>query len=193
MNQQGAMLDTEQTATVTRLLSVAHGRPMPVIRCWNPLSTEPTQTRSLRMRLYDTGNNQAIAQQDDMGIMATLCGRATAAQERAPAPRPDAPQRLMDQVVDLIRKNETAVLRVHKTGSPEDKDADRYIAVGRRADGMAYLYNPDPRVGDYTLVFGRVGRNQPVEFTGQMLRYNERIRPDVDNAITSVTFLKHKA
>lgn len=192
MLKQSSALDGEQAAAIGVLLSSAFERPLPVVRTWDASSTEPAQVRALRIRMFEGATDEATLAQDDVGILATLTGRLFAPQERVPPPRPDTPQRLLNELMERLTKHETAIVRVHKTGAADDVEADRYIAIGRRGDGTAYLYNPDPRLGDHTLVFGRVGKNQSPDFMQQLQKYNERVRPDVDNAAPTVTILTHK-
>ena len=77
-----------------------------------------------------------------------------------------------------LRPGEAATLRV--SGSEGGDQADHFVTVGRRPDGTAYLYNPDPARGDYTLYTGSRGDTQPQAFLEQLQRVEDRTVVDAD-------------
>ncbi|MEW5851578.1 MAG: hypothetical protein AB2A00_22500 [Myxococcota bacterium] len=87
-----------------------------------------------------------------------------------------------EELVGRLRPGEAATIRVSGT-PPRDGDPgtpDHFVTVGRRPDGTAYLYNPDPARGDHTLFTGGRGGEQPANFLRELRRYDERISFDGD-------------
>lgn len=82
------------------------------------------------------------------------------------------------EVLRGLRPGEAATLRV--SGSEGGDQADHFVTVGRRPDGTAYLYNPDPARGDYTLYTGSRGDTQPQAFLEQLQRVEDRTVVDAD-------------
>lgn len=77
-----------------------------------------------------------------------------------------------------LRPGEAATLRV--AGTEGGENADHFVTIGRRPDGTAYLYNPDPARGDYTLFTGGRGDVQPQAFLDQLQRVEDRTAIDPD-------------
>ena len=91
----------------------------------------------------------------------------------------------MEDLFNQLQRGETMTIRV---GGTADSDvSDHFISIGRRTDGTAFIYNPDPGNGDYTLFTGNTGATQPAAFTEQLTRYNERLLLDTDNDMPNAT------
>jgi len=87
------------------------------------------------------------------------------------------------QLLDGLAPGESATIRV--SGDDQGSAADHFVTVGRRADGTAYVYNPDPSRGDFTLFVGARGREQPQAFLDQLQRYEDRTVVDGDQEMPS--------
>jgi hypothetical protein len=184
---QGRALDATQIQTLVTLLARALGRPVSLMRAWDPLAMTPKRT--LRGTCLPPGaTTEPHGREDEVVVLGRMSGMLKK-QERLKRPKPGMPFRVVQHLLATLEASEAAILRVHAS---EDKatETDRMIALGRRKDGLTWLYNPDPRHGDATLIFGRAGKNQAPEFSSQIQRYNARLGPDVDGMEPVITILR---
>ena len=175
-------LDAEQAATLGLLLGVALQRPVPVIRAWDPNIATPTVVRELRARLAQHGTPEWELVEPEGCTLARGLGLLEGELARVRLPPEGQPVNVLPELFGFLSKGRCIILQCHQTDKRDDREAGHYLMLGRRPDGMAYLYNPDPRNGDYTLLFGRPGKNQAPEFMAAVARYHKRLRQDVDNA-----------
>lgn len=112
-------------------------------------------------------------------------GSATSAQA---AQRPDPQHRdqtqadlgaLMGGGAQGLQSGQAATFRVRAT--EHSTSSDHYVTVGRTANGQYYLYNPDPGLGDATLITGSRAQVQRAadEYDPRMLRDGDRDRPNL--------------
>lgn len=185
---QGKTLDDVQVGNLSTVLREAHGRDMPVVRAWDPAVAAPKLTRDLRIRRVEDMLPDPTL--DEVATLATLAGVLTAAAQPLPLPKPGTTYKHLQDLITGMGNGAAAVLRLHLSDREEDTQSDHFVVLGRRGDGVAYLYNPDPRRGDYTLMFGRAGKNQAPDFLAALQSYAPRIRPDVDGVLPTVTTLQ---
>jgi hypothetical protein len=185
---QGKVLDEVQVATLSTVLHQAHLKEMPVVRAWDPNIAAPKVARDLRIR-WVTAEGPG-PELDDVGTLATLAGVLGGPPSALPLPKEGVTYKFLTELITGMANAVAAVLRVHLSDKVEDAASDHLVVLGRRPDGVAYLYNPDPRSGDYTLMFGRAGKNQAPDFLAQVQNYAGRIRPDVDGVLPTWTMLR---
>jgi len=81
----------------------------------------------------------------------------------------------IEGIAGKLKPGEAVTLRVG--ASADSPSPDHYVTVGRRKDGTYYMYNPDPRNGDATLVVG--GKKLDPGFLDKTKQYDDRIMPDI--------------
>ncbi|MBL8913812.1 MAG: hypothetical protein JNM17_24125 [Archangium sp.] len=87
-----------------------------------------------------------------------------------------------------LKPGESAIIRV--SGDNEGTDADHFVTIGKRKDGTAFIYNPDPFKGDPTVFVGAKGDKQSAAFMKELAKYENRTAIDPNGNAPRVTRLK---
>jgi hypothetical protein len=193
--RQAASLDQAQSTRLANLLSVALDAPFMVVLAWD-VDHAPAATRRPH-RLLPAASvtpEEGAVFSDGLVTLVGLAGVAAGPPEPVKTKaHPEEVSRVLNDKLDRLAPSEGLVVPVHASDRPDDTEMDRHVLLGRRKDGTAYLYNPDPRDGDFTLVMGRAGKNQGPDFTAQVLAYSQRVGRDRDGTRPVAARLKAPA
>lgn len=175
--QGGASMSTQDGATLSRLLSKAFGQPVTVRGYDDPQHPGDQSRRFVGVEVGGTmrSTDRSGFGDDELRQLGRL-GGASGRDVRMDAST-------LRQLFDGLAPGESATLRV--SGDDSGSDANHFVTIGRRPDGTAYLYNPDPGRGDFTLFTGARGREQPQAFLDQLQRYEDRTVVDRDQEMPS--------
>lgn len=182
-------LHTDQWEPALRLLEAGLRCSVTAHLTYDPDLPDATQERTRRVRALPQTPAE-LAAFPSVGMLAALGGRLVSPPQPVEPTPEGTPQPAVLALPAQLQPHDAAVLQVRRHAEG-DGPADRHVVVGRRPDGTAYIYNPDPRRGDFVLVVGRPGRNQPVEFTNHLQRYALRMRKDEDASLPWMTLLSH--
>ncbi|HJW75004.1 MAG TPA: hypothetical protein VJ787_04960, partial [Thermoleophilia bacterium] len=175
--QNGGSMTTQDGATLSRLLTKAFGQPVTVRGYDDPQHPGDASRRFVGVEVGGAlrRTDRSGFGDDELRQLGTLGGA------RGRDVRMDATT--LRQLFDGLRPGESATIRV--SGDDSGSDANHFVTIGRRPDGTAYLYNPDPGRGDFTLFTGARGREQPQAFLDQLQRYEDRTVVDGDQEMPS--------
>lgn len=179
--QNGGSMTTQDGATLSRLLTKAFGQQVTVRGYDDPQHPGDASRRFVGVEVGGAlrRTDRSGFGDDELRRLGTLGGAG------GRDVRMD--QTSLRQLLDGMQPGESATIRV--SGDDSGSQADHFVTIGRRPDGTAYLYNPDPGRGDFTLFTGGRGREQPQSFLDQLQRYEDRTVVDGDgdtpNAVVS--------
>ena len=90
----------------------------------------------------------------------------------------------LKSVFGKLKPGESVVIRV--AGEANGDKPDHFVTMGRRADGTAYIYNPDPSNKDATTFIG--GKGKPsTAFQAQIAKYEDRVWFDPNGKLPKYT------
>lgn len=114
---------------------------------------------------------------DELSNLAKLGGLKPATAEMGQA-------ELLKDVFGKLKPGESVVIRV--AGEAEGQKPDHFVTMGRRADGTAYIYNPDPSNKDATTFIG--GKGAPsAAFKKEIAKYEDRVWYDPNGNLPKYT------
>lgn len=168
----GAAFDTQDGANLSRLLTKAFGQPVAVRGYDDPQHPGDASRRFVGVEVGGAmrRTDRSGFGDDELRQLGTL-GGATGRDVRMD-------NTTLRQMLADLPPGQSATIRV--SGDDSGSQADHFVTIGRRPDGTAYLYNPDPGRGDFTLFTGGRGREQPQSFLDQLQRYEDRTVVDGD-------------
>lgn len=94
----------------------------------------------------------------------------------------------LKDIFKSLKPGQSAVIRV--SGDNEGTDADHFVTIGKRKDGTAFIYNPDPAKDDPTVFVGGKGDKQGAAFMKELQKYEDRTAIDPNGNAPRVTRLQ---
>lgn len=92
------------------------------------------------------------------------------------------------ELFQSLKPGQSMVLRV--SADDDGSNADHFVTIGKRRDGTAFIYNPDPAKNDATVFVGAKGDKQSAAFMKELAKYEDRTAIDPNGNAPRVTRLQ---